>query len=133
MSPQSVSCSYGVAVMAEIKTISGWCIEALRKRHGITQRDLASRVGIAERWLREIEGGNPKSSFDDHIRCACAVGLTPSYLLIPLIFMARRMSFPRELLLDNLPEMETRCIATLASFSHERLGRQFQPSALPLA
>ncbi len=125
---ESMEDTGGASAMAEIKTISGWCIEARRRRSGMTQERLASQVGIAVRWLREIEGGNPKSSIDDHMRCASGVGLSPSYLLIPWMFLERDMSFPRELLLDHLPELEARCIDAMASFSLDALARRFRPS-----
>jgi transcriptional regulator with XRE-family HTH domain len=124
----SLHASVGVSIMTEIKTISGWCIEARRKRSGMTQERLASQVGIAVRWLREIEGGNPKSSIDDHMRCASGVGLSPSYLLIPWMFLERDMSFPRELLLDHLPELEARCIDAMADYSLDSLARRFRPA-----
>lgn len=113
--------------MAEIKVISGWCIEARRKRDGITQEQLASQVGIAVRWLREIEGGNPKSSIEDHLRCACGLGLSPGYLMIPMLFLRHRIRFPRELLLDHLDEMEQRCIESISAFSLDNLARSLRP------
>lgn len=114
--------------MAEVKAISGWCIEARRKRDGITQEKLASTVGIAVRWLREIEGGNPKSSIEDHLRCAWGLGLSPGYLTIPMLFLGHRIRFPRELLLDHVEEMEQRCIDSLATFSLDNLARRLKPA-----
>jgi|SRR5579859_1945983 len=129
MSLQSIgSFSGGESIMAEIKAISGWCIEARRKRDGITQEKLASAVGIAVRWLREIEGGNPKSSIEDHLRCACGLGLSPGYLMIPMLFLGRQIRFPRELLLDHLDEMEQRCIDSVANFSLDDLARRLRPA-----
>lgn len=115
--------------MAEIKAISGWCIEARRKRDGVTQEQLASQVGIAVRWLREIEGGNPKSSIDGHLRCAQGLGLSPGYLMIAMLFLRHRIRFPRELLLDHVDEMERRCIESVAAFSLDNLSRNLTPAS----
>jgi hypothetical protein len=76
--------------------------------------------------LREIEAGNPKASIEDHLRCASALGLTAGYLLILVMFMEREMTFPRELLLDDLTQIEDRCVACIAEFSVASLARRLR-------
>lgn len=132
MLPRGTVQSDEETILDKVKGLSGWCIEEQRKRRGITQDQLGQATGITERWLREIEGGNPKTSIDDHLRCAAAVGLTAGYLLILMIFTERNMSFPRELLLDDLPRIEERCVSSIAEYSvanlAQRLGAPAQPT-----
>lgn len=75
ISSQGGAFKEGASILAEVKTISGRRIEERRRREHISQKALAANVGIGVRWLREIESGNPKSRFDDHFRCAHALGL----------------------------------------------------------
>lgn len=124
MSPQGIVQPDDEPVLDKIKALSGWCIEEQRKRQKMTQDHLAKATGITDRWLREIEAGNPATSIDDHLRCAAAVGLATSYLLVLVIFMERKMIFPRELLLDDLPQIEERCVACIAEFSVASLARR---------
>lgn len=126
MSLQSISQSDDGSLLDRIKVVSGWCIEQRRRRARITQDRLASETGIAVRWVREIEGGNPKTSIDDHLRCASGLGLTTGYMLILMMFMERKMNFPRELLLDDLPELEERCIESIAEFSVSSLASRLK-------
>jgi transcriptional regulator with XRE-family HTH domain len=115
------------SLLEKIKVISGWCIEERRKRAKITQDRLAKDVGVTVRWLREIEAGNPKASIEDHLRCAGALGLAKGYLLILIMFMERKMIFPRELLLDDLAQIEDQCVACIADFSVARLAHRLRP------
>lgn len=92
--------------LAEIKQMSGRRIEDGRKREGLTQSMLASRVGLGVSWIREIESGNPKTRIDDHLRCSVALGISPSYIFIPLLFMAHGLQFAPQLLAGNLHELE---------------------------
>lgn len=92
--------------LAEIKQMSGRRIEDGRKREGLTQSMLASRVGLGVSWIREIESGNPKTRIDDHLRCSVALGISPSYIFIPLLFMAHGLQFVPQLLAGNLHELE---------------------------
>lgn len=109
-------------VLDQIKTVSGWCIEQRRKRERLTQERLAKSVGITVRWLREIEAGNPRASIEDHLRCAARLGLRTGYMLILLMFMERQMLFPRELLLDDLSQLEDQCVESIAEFSLARMA-----------
>lgn len=92
--------------LAEIKQMSGRRIEDERRREGLTQSKLAKRVGLGVSWIREIESGNPKTRIDDHLRCAAALRISPSYIFIPLLFMAHGLQFTPQLLAGNLHELE---------------------------
>ena len=116
MSTQSMSSIGDANIIAQIKLISGKCIEEQRRRKRKTQEQLAADVGIGVRWLREIEAGNPKSSIEDHLRCASGVGLSTSYFLIPLMFMDHKMAFPRQLLFDDLGALEQHCIRCIGDY-----------------
>ena len=78
-----------------VKVQSGRQIEEARKKRRLTQRDLARELGMGVRWLREIEGGNPRSRLDDHLICAYRLGLSTGHILIPLLFAGQKMSFLR--------------------------------------
>jgi hypothetical protein len=67
---------------------------------------LAARVGLGVSWIREIESGNPKTKIDDHLRCSVALRISPSYIFIPLLFMAHGLQFAPQLLAGNLNELE---------------------------
>jgi transcriptional regulator with XRE-family HTH domain len=92
--------------LAEIKQMSGRRIEDGRRGAGLTQSKLARRVGLGVSWIREIESGNPKTKIDDHLRCAVALRISPSYIFIPLLFMAHGLQFVPQLLAGNLHELE---------------------------
>jgi transcriptional regulator with XRE-family HTH domain len=98
--------SPGASSLAEIKQMSGRRIEDGRKREGLTQPMLATRVGLGVSWIREIESGNPKAKIDDHLRCSVALHISPSYIFIPLLFMAHGLQFAPQLLAGNLYELE---------------------------
>lgn len=116
----------GASILAEVKSISGRRIEERRRRHRITQRQLAADVGIGVRWLREIESGNPKSRFDDHIACAHALGLSAAHLLIPMLFLEHHMHFPRHFFVDDMHEIERLCIEFISNLN---LRTILQPGA----
>lgn len=116
----------GASILAEVKSISGRRIEERRRRHRITQRQLAADVGIGVRWLREIESGNPKSRFDDHIACAHALGLSAAHLLIPMLFLEHHMHFPRHFFVDDMHEIERLCIEFISNLT---LRTFLQPGA----
>lgn len=92
--------------LAEIKQMSGRRIEDERRREGLTQSKLAGRVGLGVSWIREIESGNPRTKIDDHLRCSAALRISPSYIFIPLLFMAHGLQFSPQLLAGNLREIE---------------------------
>ena len=128
MSSQSIADDDEQAsVLAEVKRISGRRIEERRRFQRKTQEQLAAEVGIGVRWLREIESGNPKSRIDDHFRCAHGLGLSAAHLLIPMLFLEHRMHFPRQLLLDDMHEVEEHCIELIASFTLRPYLRRHRP------
>lgn len=92
--------------LAEIKQMSGRRIEDERRREGLTQSHLAKRVGLGVSWIREIESGNPRTRIDDHLRCCAALQISPSYIFIPLLFMAHGLPCAPQLLAGNLRELE---------------------------
>lgn len=106
MAHESVSSVPETSPLSYIKQISGRRIEDERRRTGLSQGKLAQRVGIGVSWLREIESGNPKARLDDHLRCAYTLGISPSYIFIPLLFIEHGRSFPPQLLLGNLRPLE---------------------------
>jgi transcriptional regulator with XRE-family HTH domain len=117
ISSQGGAFEEGASILAEVKSISGRRIEERRRRHRITQQQLAADVGIGVRWLREIEAGNPKSRFDDHVACTHALGLSAAHLLIPMLFLEHHMHFPRHFFLDDMYELEARCIEFISNLS----------------
>lgn len=94
------------SALAEIKQMSGRRIEDGRRREGLTQSKLAQRVGLGVSWIREIESGNPTTRIDDHLRCSTALRISPSYIFLPLLFMAHGLQFSPQLLAGNLFELE---------------------------
>lgn len=40
----------------------GNLVRAVRTRHGLTQRELAARLGVTHRWLSELESGKGKQA-----------------------------------------------------------------------
>jgi len=115
--------------LGQIKLLSGKIIEERRKHVRMTQAQLAAKIGIGVRWLREIEAGNPKSTMENHLRCAFALGLAASHLFIPLVFMENGMKFPLELLLEDPAGLEKRCIASIGDFYIESITRKLRPVA----
>lgn len=96
----------GTSALALIKEISGKRIEDERRREGLTQSKLAKRVGLGVSWIREIESGNPRTKIDDHLRCTAALDISPSYIFIPLLFLAHGRPFVPQLLAGNLHDLE---------------------------
>ena len=113
--------------LGQIKLLSGKVIEERRRHVRMTQGQLAAKVGIGVRWLREIESGNPKSTIENHFRCAFALGLGASHLMIPLMFMEHDMKFPLELLLDDPSDLDKRCIECIGDFYVESIARRLRP------
>lgn len=73
------------SLLDQIKHISGRRIEDARRHRRLTQTQFARQAGLSVRWLREIESGSPSVKLDDHIECALALGIAPTYIFIPLI------------------------------------------------
>lgn len=125
----SLECAASVAEepLSYVKVRSGRQIEEARKREGITQQQLARDLGMGVRWLREIEGGNPKSKLDDHLRCAYCLGLSTGHILIPLLFAGQRMAFPHQLALGDLRDLERLCIEVIAERNLSQLTVALTP------
>lgn len=115
-------------LLSFVKEQSGRRIEQQRKRLGITQRQLARELEMGERWLREIESGNPKARLDDHLRCHYRLGMSTGHILIPLLFFGQKMSYPRQLSTGDLQELERRCIEVIADDQIRRLTQQLTPA-----
>ena len=111
-----------------VKVQSGRQIEEARKRRRLTQRDLARELGMGVRWLREIEAGNPRSRLDDHLVCAYRLGLSTGHILIPLLFAGQKMSFPRQLAMGDLSDLERMCIEMIAQRNLDHLTRALTPA-----
>lgn len=115
MASQSNGLPDRALILDEVKMISGRRIEEKRRLRCMTQGRLAAKAGIGVRWLREIESGNPKPRFDDHLKCAYALGLSGAHLLIPILFLERQMHFPRHILDDDMNDLGARCIELIAT------------------
>lgn len=114
--------------LSYVKEQSGRRIEEARKLNGITQRELAHDLGIGIRWLREIEAGNPRSRLEDHLMCAYHLEISTGHILIPLMFFAQKMSFPRQLAGGDLRELERLCIEVVAERNLQQLTRALTPN-----
>lgn len=110
-----------------VKVQSGRQIEEARKRKRITQAELARDLGMGVRWLREIEGGNPRARLDDHLLCSYRLGLSTGHILFPLLFAGQQMCFPRQLATGDLSELERTCIELIAQRNLDHLTRALTP------
>lgn len=111
-----------------IKVMSGRVIEERRKRLRMTQGQLAAKVGVGVRWLREIEAGNPRSTMENHLRCAFALGMSASHFFIPVLFSEHDIKFPIDLLVEDPSALKLRCLECIGDYCVEtiaiRLGRR---------
>jgi transcriptional regulator with XRE-family HTH domain len=125
----SLDCAAAVAdgPLPAVKLQSGRQIEVARKKEGITQRQLARELGMGVRWLREIEGGNPKTRLDDHLLCAYRLGLSTGHILIPLLFAGQRMAFPKQLAIGDLRDLERLCVEVVAERNLDQLKKALTP------
>lgn len=101
-------------LLCRLKEISGRRIEDGRRLKRMTQRQFARNVGLSTRWLREIENGNPIVKLDDHLLCAANLGLSPTYIFLPLLYRAYGRRFPVDLALRDLAEVERRVFRIVA-------------------
>jgi transcriptional regulator with XRE-family HTH domain len=97
-----------------LKVISGRRIEDERRRRRLTQRQFARRTGLSTRWLREIEAGNPAVRLDDHLRCANALAIAPTYIFLPLLYQTYGRACPVNLAIADLSDIEQRFIALIS-------------------
>jgi len=79
----------------------------------MTQRQFAKRVGISIRWLREIEAGNPVVKLDDHLRCASALKMAPTYIFLPLLYWSYGRVCPINVAIADLTDIERRSLALI--------------------
>lgn len=96
-------------LFASLKEISGRAIERQRRRLEISQPQFAPKVGLSERWLREVEGGNPALALDDHVLCAQQLELPLGQLLFPLLYLSRGFTYPMALAHFDTTDLEVRC------------------------
>ena len=59
----------------------GMRVEMIRTTLGLTQADLAKRIGLKRASIANIEGGNQRVLLHDVERFAAALGITPKHLL----------------------------------------------------
>jgi len=101
-------------IIDRLKVISGRRIEDERRRRRLTQRQFARRIELSVRWLREIEAGNPVVKLDDHLRCADALGMAPTYIFLPLLYRSYGRSCPINVAVVDLADLEQRYLALTA-------------------
>ena len=53
----------------------GRLVRRLREDNGFSQRELASRLGVSQRYLYELETGKPKTADDRYFRLLAALGI----------------------------------------------------------
>ncbi len=69
-------------LMGDNCTTLGERLKRLRETHGITQSDLASRIGISHSLIAQIEGGKTQPSLNTLEKLARVLGVSPAYFLI---------------------------------------------------
>lgn len=111
MSLAKVSEEHVDATIDRLKLISGRRIEDERRRQRLTQRQFARRACLSVRWLREIEAGNPTVKLDDHIRCANALDIAPTYIFLPLLYRTYGRACPINVAVADLSDIERRYLA----------------------
>ena len=127
MSLDTVTARQDVPLLRFVKEVSGRRIEEARRRLKITQESCARGVGVSARWLREVEGGNPASTLDDHLRCSRYLHLSTGHILIPLMFSAHEMTFPHQLAYGDLVELERQCIDLISERNIRQITAQLTP------
>ncbi len=53
----------------------GFLIRRIREQHGLTQRELAFRLAISQRYLSELESGKPKRIDEHYLSVLSALGI----------------------------------------------------------
>lgn len=92
--------------LSEVKRLSGQRIEQERRRRGLSQAVMGSRIGVGTTWVRHIESGYPKVRLDDHFLCDDFLSISPLAIFLPLLFLIHGREFPAHLLLGNLKHLE---------------------------
>lgn len=111
------------ALLKQLKEVSGRRIEGERRRRFLTQRQFATLVRMSVRWVREIESGNPVVKMDDHLRCAAALELAPSYIFLPLLYHSHGRLLPIDVLHMDLVDVERRYMRLIARRTERPCGR----------
>lgn len=68
----------GEAALVEMKVSLSHAVRQSRKRHGITQVDLANRLDSSQSRIAKLEAGDPGVSLDLLVRAALAAGAKKS-------------------------------------------------------
>ncbi|NYF09473.1 transcriptional regulator with XRE-family HTH domain [Leifsonia sp. AK011] len=54
----------------------GRLVKRLRESHGLSQRELADRLGTSQRYIYELEAGKPKMADDRYFELLALLGIT---------------------------------------------------------
>ena len=54
----------------------GFLIRRIREKHELSQRQLAARLGVSQRYLFELETGRPKRIDEHYFSVLAALGIT---------------------------------------------------------
>lgn len=122
------------AYLSEVKRLSGQRIEQERRRRGMSQSLMGSRMGRGTTWVRQLESGYPKVRLDDHMLCDEILSLSPLTIFIPLLCLLHGRECPPHLLLGNLRHLESAIIDFVVNWHLGNLRgllRQPPASALP--
>jgi transcriptional regulator with XRE-family HTH domain len=107
-----------------VKKISGARIRDERRRRKISQARLGSAIGHTERWMRDVETGNPGIRLDDHLNTSLQLGLPVGHIILPMLLIAHGMPVPQRLLYQDTTELERKCIDLVADAALRELSAQ---------
>ena len=68
---------YEIKLKIEIGTI----LKEIRKSHGLTQEQVAEKLGLAPRYLSDLERNKTKGSLDTFVKICNIYSVSPSYIL----------------------------------------------------
>lgn len=125
--PQSSDLIADHSLLNFLKEISGRRVEDARRKSKMRQPQFAAMVGMSDRWLRELEAGNPASTLDDHVLCSFYLSLPLGHLLFPLLFAAHGMTYPNQLAYADVVDLERCCIDLVAERQSRMLVGQLTP------
>jgi transcriptional regulator with XRE-family HTH domain len=114
--------------MNSIQTLSRLIHEA-RQQTGVTQRELAARVGTSQSAIAKLEQGATNPTIETLERCAAAVGFALQVTLVPLakndpVVERYKQDVDRTLLRDNLRKSVDKRVRTLGEW--QQVGRALQ-------
>lgn len=121
------------SALKDIKKIAGQLIRQERKRRHITQIELAGKMGVSLRWLREIEAGAPVTRIEDHLNAALRLGLSTGHIALPILYMGQRMRFPQQLIHGDLQAIERMCLEAISEMAINALKRDLSPGQNPFS